>query len=94
MIGLFIGIAAGLFQFWLLSKFTKLITRGSMNPKALLLGLSQFFLPMLILVGVAFIKRQDLFLAAVGITATLIIGAITKHVINTRRLRGREDNNV
>lgn len=94
MIGLFIGIAAGLIQFWLLSKFTKLITRGSMNPKCLLLGFSQFFLPMLVLIGVAFIRRQDLLLAAVGITATLVFGAITKNVINKRRSRGREDNNV
>ena len=91
MIGLAIGIVAGGCQFWLLSKFTKLVSMGKLSPKCLALGLLQFFLPMGVLVGTAFIIRQDILWAGIGITASLLIGAVTKYVLNTRKLRGRED---
>lgn len=91
LIGLAIGVVAGGFQFWLLSKFTKLISTGQINKKCIALGILQFFLPMGVLVGVAFILRQDILWAGVGITASLLIGAVTRFVLNTRKTRGRED---
>lgn len=93
MIGFFVGIVAGAFQFWLLSKFTKAITSGSFSTKNVLFGLVQFFLPLGVLVGIAFLRRQDLLWAGIGIICSLIFGAIAKYFINTRKLRGREDNN-
>jgi len=39
----------------------------------------------------AFIIRQDILWAGIGITASLLISAVTKYVLNTRKLRGRED---
>ena len=94
MIGLTVGIIAGGFQFWLLSKFTASITKGIVTIKSILIGLLQFFLPMGVLVGMAFIKQSDLLMTAVGITGSLIICAISKNVVNARKTRGRENNNV
>jgi hypothetical protein len=91
LVGLLIGIVAGAFQFWLLSKFTKLISAGHISAKSIALGLLQFFLPMGVLIGMAFIIRQDILWAGIGITASLLISAVTKYVLNTRKLRGRED---
>ena len=91
MIGLAIGVVAGGVQFWLLSKFTKLISTGQISKKSIALGLLQFFLPMGVLIGIAFIIRQDLMWAGIGIVASLLIGAVTSFVINKRKLRGRED---
>lgn len=93
MIGLFIGIVAGAFQFWMLSIFTKAITSGLFSTKSVLFGLLQFFLPLGVLIGIAFIRRQDLLWAGIGITGSLIISAIAKYFINARKLRGRENNN-
>lgn len=94
MIGLGVGIISGGIQFWLLTKFTTSITTGKLSGKSLLFGLLQFFLPMGVLVGMAFIKRSDLLWTAVGIVGTLIVCAVSKFVINARRTRGREDKNV
>lgn len=90
MIGLAIGIIAGGLQFWLLSQFTKLVSLGKLSPKCLALGLLQFFLPMGVLIGVAFIIRQDILWAGIGIAATLIISAVTKFVRTSLKVRGRE----
>ncbi|SHH78434.1 hypothetical protein SAMN02745823_01013 [Sporobacter termitidis DSM 10068] len=94
MIGLGVGIVSGCIQFWLLTKFTTGITTGKLSAKSLFFGLLQFVLPMGVLVAMAFIKRSDLLWTAVGIVGSLIICAVSKFVINTRRTRGREDKNV
>ena len=85
MIGLAVGLASGALQYWLLSKFTARITRGTIDPGAVLYGLAQFLLPFGVLIGMAFIRRPDLIWTAVGITVVLIVGALVKFV---RRSRG------
>ncbi len=93
MIGLFIGIASGVFQFWLLLKFTTGITAGVVNIRHVLLGLVQFFIPIGVLVGVAFFRRQDLLFAGIGIAGALLISAFLKYAVNARKTRGRGNNN-
>lgn len=94
MIGLAVGLVAGGIQFWLLSKFTKHISAGQINKKSITLGLLQFFLPMGVLVGTAFIIRQQLLWAGIGITAALLLGAVISFILNKRKARGREDTDV
>lgn len=93
MIGLAVGIIAGVIQYWLLSRFTAYISKGEMHIKGILLGMLQFFLPMGVLVGIAFVKQSYLLWTAIGITVSLLLCAIIKNLINTRKMRGREDNN-
>ncbi len=93
MIGLAVGVVSGVFQFWLLTKFTKGLTTGFVDISNILLGLAQFLLPMAVLVGVAFLRRQDLIWAATGIAGALIVGAVLKYVVFARKTRGRGNNN-
>lgn len=94
MIGLFVGIAAGGIQFWLLTKFTSRIASGTgLNLQATLLFILQFLLPLGVLLAVGFLRKGDLLTAALGIIASLIIGAVLKYVIITRKTRGHRDNN-
>ncbi len=93
MIGLSIGIVSGLLQFWLLTKFVKGITSGSVDIIYMSMGIVQFLLPAAVLVGVAFLRRQDLLLAGTGMAGVLIIGAILKYVVFARKSRGRGNNN-
>jgi hypothetical protein len=92
MLGLVIGIIAGGFQFWLLSKFTKRVTGGSLTASAVLVGLAQFLLPFAVLIGMAFLRRQDLIWAAVGVTGALIGGVLIKFIMTRyhKRERGNE----
>jgi len=94
MIGFVIGVISGGVQFWLLSKFTKLISAGKLSGAAIALGFLQFFMPMVILLGVAFTIRQELLWAGVGIVASLLICAVIKFVFNTRKRRGGGDADV
>ncbi len=93
MIGLLIGIVSGVFQFWLLSKFTKGLTTGKVDIRTALFGLVQFLLPIGILAGTAFLRRQDLLWTASGIVAALIIAAVFKYVVFARKTKGRGNNN-
>lgn len=91
MVGFAIGAACGVIQFWLLSRFTKLITTGKVEAKAVALGLLQFLLPVGVLVATAFIIRQELLWAGIGIVAALLTAAIIKFVLNNRKQGGRKD---
>ena len=93
MIGLLIGIVSGVFQFWLLTIFTKGITSGTVDIRHILLGLIQFFLPVGVLTGVAFLRRDELLWAGIGIAGALLIGAFVKYLVNARKTRGRGNNN-
>lgn len=91
LIGLGVGIVAGCLQFWLLSKFTKIVSSGSLKLKNVLVGLGQFFLPLIVLYGVALFRRHDLLWTGIGIIAALIAGAVIKYIVTTRNLRGGRD---
>lgn len=92
MIGLIIGILTGVGTYWLLSKFSTTMTQGTAPMKGSLYGILSFLLPMAALIAVAFIKRSDLLISAIGIIACLLASAVLKYMLGTRKSRGREDN--
>ncbi|MEL4107100.1 hypothetical protein AAFA46_09715 [Oscillospiraceae bacterium WX1] len=90
MIGLLVGIIAGAIQLYMLMQFSAFISKGIMHGKALMFGALQFFMPMIVLLGVAVFRRQDLIWAAIGMSGILLVGAVVKFVIY---MRGRKENN-
>lgn len=91
MIGLVFGIAAGAVQFWLLSKFTRHVTGGGITPLTVLFGFLQLLLPFGVLLAVAFLRRQDLLLAGVGISGALIGGLFVRFILVRLKKRAGED---
>lgn len=92
VIGLFVGVAAGLFQLWLLTKFISAVTSGSFSVSKAFLGILQFVLPVAVLFGAAFLIRQELIWTGCGLAATLMIGAIVKFILYMRKSRGHDNN--
>ena len=90
MIGFLIGAAAGAVQFWTLIRFARLITSSDAMKQAVLFGLLQFFIPLVVLVCVGLLAENYLLPAAIGIAAVLIVGALAKYVVFSRKNRGRE----
>jgi hypothetical protein len=85
--GLLVGAASGGFHFWLLSRFTRAVTGGGFSGGAALLGAAQFFLPLAVLLAVAFIKRELLLTTALGMAAALIGCALTRFLVTRARKR-------
>lgn len=94
MIGLAVGIVSGGLQFWLLSKFTQQVTKGTLTIQSILLGIAQFFLPLCVLLIIAFFRQQDLLFTGIGMSAALIISAVTNFVVKKRRTGGRGGTDV
>ena len=88
MIGLAVGLVAGVFQFWLLLKFTNHITSGNMSTSAVFLGLAQFLLPLAVLLCIGFLRRDELLYAGIGIVVPLITGAVVTLVRRNRQAKG------
>ena len=78
LIGLIIGAVSGVLQFWMLTKFTKAVTGGGFSGKTALLGVSQFFLPLIVLLGCAFLLNNALLWAAIGMIAALVVCALAR----------------
>ena len=76
--GLVVGVASGLLQFWMLVRFTKAVTGNGLNKKSILLGISQFLLPLAVLLGCVFLLRDSLLWAASGMAAVLIVCAVAR----------------
>ncbi len=87
------GLAAGAVQFRMLSKFTRLVTGGGITPQAVLLAFAQLLLPLLVLLAVAFLRRQDLLFAGVGISGALLARALFKFILLRRKTKGGEEHN-
>jgi len=88
LIGLIIGVVSGAVQFLMLGKFTASVTGGSFNKKSVLFAISQFFLPLVILLGCALLYRKGLLWAAIGMTVALIsCSAVRFFLSNTNRKR-------
>ena len=81
IIGLLIGAASGILQFWMLAKFTKAVTGGALDKKSALLGAGQFLLPLAVLLGCAFLLNDSLLWAAVGMVVALIVCAVAKYIM-------------
>ena len=82
--GLLAGAVSGSLQFWMLSKFTKAITGGGLSGKAALFGLCQFFLPLFVLLGCAFLFKEALIWVAIGMVAVLVICALVRFLANKK----------
>ena len=82
-IGLIIGAVSGAAQFVMLARFTKAITGEGLDSKAMLIGVCQFMLPLVVLLGSAFLLPDSLMWAAIGMTVTLSALAVTRF-LNTR----------
>ena len=84
LVGLIIGAVSGVLQFWMLTKFTQAVTGGGLSGKTAMLGISQFFLPLVVLLGCAFLLNNALLWAALGMIITLVISAFAKFALNKR----------
>jgi len=82
--GFIIGAVSGALQFWMLAKFTKAVTGGGLDKKAVLLGVCQFFLPLIVLLGCAFLLNNALIWAAAGMVAVLIICSLVRFLTNKK----------
>ena len=81
LIGLILGAASGVVQFWLLALFTRAVTGGGLDRRAVFLGVFQFFLPFAVLVGCAFLLRDALLWAGVGMAVSLSLLALIRYVV-------------
>ena len=81
LIGLVIGAASGFVQFWMLARFTKAVTGGGLDRKAVFLGVFQFFLPLAVLVACAFLLRDSLLWTGVGMAVSLSVPALIRYVV-------------
>ncbi len=93
MIGFLIGIVFGGLQFWILRKFTVRVTSSGVDIKCMLLGMLQLIIPLVALLGVALLRRQDILWTGVGITSFLLIGALAIFIKN-RKPKGRGNNDA
>jgi len=76
--GFIIGAASGAVQFWLLLKFTNAVTRGDISYKVAVFAISQFLLPIVVLICCALLLYQSLLFTGIGMTASLIICAVAR----------------
>ena len=84
VLGLIIGAVSGLLQFWMLAKFTKAVTGGGLDKKAALLGACQFLLPLVVLLGCAFLFYDSLLWAASGMVAVLVVCSTVRFLLNKK----------
>jgi len=80
LLGLIIGAASGVLQFWMLARFTKAVTGGGLDKKAVLFGVCQFLLPLVVLLGCAYLFYNALLWAAVGMIAVLVVCAVARFI--------------
>lgn len=85
MPGLFIGIASGAFQFWMLSRFTRSVTTGKFGVKTVPIAVAQFLFPFIVLIGCAFLLTDGLLWAGVGMAVVLIACAVGWVIYSRRR---------
>ena len=84
MIGLIIGAVCGAIQFWMLSRFTRAVTGGALSIKTVLFGVSQFFMPVAVLLCCALLFPKGLMWSGIGMAAVLVVSAFTKFTITIK----------
>ena len=84
LLGLIIGAVSGYLQFLMLASFTKAITSGGIGNKAVLFGVMQFFLPLAVLIVCAFLLRESLIWASVGMAGVLLAFAFARFIFARR----------
>jgi len=80
IIGLLIGIATGIIQFYLLQKFTGNVTMGKITNKTVIFAMTQFLFPFAVLVICAFLIGDRLMWVGIGIAAALITCAVIRFI--------------
>lgn len=80
-----IGAALGIGLFCLLFRFVTAVTKGGLTPKTALFGIAVFFIAPAALIGVAFLYPDELYLAAIGTSAALIVSAVAAFLIRAGR---------
>ena len=81
MLGLAIGAASGVIQFYLLMKFTGSITGGKLGGKTVLFAITQFLFPFAVLLLCAFFLNESLMMIGIGMAAALIISAVVRYIL-------------
>jgi len=81
LLGFIVGAVSGVFQFWLLTVFTRSISKGEVSKKAILAAVTQFLVPMLVLLLCSWLLRRELLWAGIGIAASMITLALIKFAI-------------
>ena len=84
MLGLLIGAVSGTLQFFLLAKFTGLLTGGKVGGKTLIFALTQFLLPFSVLLICAFFLHESLMFVGIGMAAALITCAVVRFIMVSR----------
>ena len=84
LIGLILGAVAGATQFVLFARLSKILSSGDFDRKVLFLGIGQFLLPLVVLVGCALVISDSLVWAAIGLATSLCILAVTRFA-NSRK---------
>ena len=85
MLGLFIGIISGVIQFFLLLKFTTSVTGGKAGGKTVIFAVTQFLLPLAVLILCALFLNANLMWVGIGMAAALIGSAIVKFVLLSKK---------
>ena len=94
IVALVVGLLSGFIQLFLIIKFASMLTGGMMGMKCMLLGILQFVLPAVVLIGYALLWRENLIWVGTGMVAALIVGAIIKLVISKHKLKGSDNKDV
>ena len=84
LIGLIIGVVSGVLQYWMLVRFTKAVTGDGLDKKAVLFGVCQFLLPLVVLLGCAFLLSGSLIWAAIGMVVVLVSFSMSKFVFTKK----------
>ena len=84
MLGFFIGVVAGIVQYFLLTKFTGAVSKGKMTGKTVIFMVTQFLFPFAVLILCALFIVDSLMWVAIGIASALIICAVAKFIITSR----------
>ena len=85
ILGLFIGIASGVVQFFLLLKFTTSVTGGKVSGKTVIFAVTQFLFPFAVLLSCALFLNVNLMWVGIGMAAALVGSAIVKFVILSKK---------
>jgi len=80
ILGLLIGVATGIIQFFLLKKFTGAVSMGRITNKTVIFAITQFLFPFAILVICAFLLPGNIMWVGIGIGAALITCAVIKYI--------------
>ncbi len=87
MVGFFIGLVCGVIELYLLSRLTLMVQNGK-TALILPMLLVKLFVLAIAFVPVILYFRGDLLWCGVGVSASLVIGAVIMNFVNQRSGKG------